>query len=361
MVAPVTSGHVKVRADSALWEEKIYYSRQAKPYNIQLPLKHVTYFWNPQSSYGNIWDIKNIAEDSYTWKVSDEAYAKAYARLVGKLGDGASIGIDLAQYKQANSMISARATQLLGFASSLVRGSPLGAARSLGISIQDAKRVMRTRHGVSRSLADLWLEFWFGWKPLVQDIYGACEVLSNPLPPWRIKGSATETRSFSYGGTAPATGGVRRTQMSRVSVSLDIEVVHPTLRKLQMLGLINPFSVAFDAIPWSFVLGWFSNINSYLSSFTDWAGLKSTDGYITRKNLTTVELFWKPCTKEQDPNCNPDFYLGLKGDGLAYIKYREPASVQSLPYPPLVFYSKELKLTRAMTAISLLVQKLPRH
>lgn len=378
MAAPVTGPFTVVKASGAIQEDIVTGWRQKRPYDLCLPLTHNRYFRDPDSTDDGFYlsDVKG-AFSSYgnqnSAREHDEAYAKAYSRFVGELGDTASLGVSLAQYNQAKGMITKRANTLLSFAGSLARRSPVGVARSLSISVEEAQRVFRsnryfgakrqTKYATARPLADLWLEFWFGWKPAVGDIYTACEVLSDPLPATRIKGTGkVVSGDYVFGGEFPATAITRHQYVTRAGLGADVSIVNPNLRLFQQLGLLNPYVVAFDVIPWSFVLGWFSNINSYLASFTDFAGLDIQRAFITKKQECKVSSSWRPCDASQ-PGCTPaeqSIYLSWKGYGWGYEKSRTAVSAGQVPYPALVFGFKAIKPTRALTAISLLVQKLPR-
>lgn len=282
---------------------------------------------------------------------SATTYSRAYDRLVEKLGDQASLGLTLVQWKQADEMIRKRGGQLLRFGEALVRRSPLGVAAALGLSLRDVQRVMRTRYGVARSLSDLWLEFWFGWKPAVQDIYTACEVFDQPVPWGSIRAAAQSTGNpgVVQPPSSPIGGeGIEFYQTSvRTALGIDVRLVNPNVHLLNQFGLLNPALVAFDAIPWSFVLGWFSNVNSWLRSFTDFAGLETRDGYICTTKEVVGRTFWS----------GPPPYDSWGSTGFGRRVQR--SLVSTLPRPTFSLSGISLKPTRALTAITLLVQKLP--
>jgi hypothetical protein len=375
MAYPVTGPHTIVKASGSYQEDTLVGWRQRRPYDLCLPLTHNRYFKDPLSTDPSftLGDVK-ASFDTQGNQVSGEehleAYAKAYSRFVGDLGDSASLGVSLAQYNQAKGMIVNRANTLMGFAGALARRSPVGVARSLSISVQEAQRVFasnryfgakrQTKYAAARPLADLWLEFWFGWKPAVGDIYTACEVLSDPLPATRLKGTGKVVNEYTYGGDFPATVIVTRKYVTRAGLGADVSIVNPNLRLFQQMGLLNPFVVAFDVIPWSFVLGWFSNINSYLAAFTDLAGLDIQRAFITKKQECTVQSSWRPCEVPLCSESEQAVYRSWKGYGWGYEKSRQLVTPGQIPYPALVFGLKAIKPTRALTAISLLVQKLPR-
>lgn len=338
---PISGPIVELSADGS--REKSWY-RQKPPYDRPLPYRYVQGFAVGPGNSADGWRWKAFVRDlDYT-----KLYAQAYSSLADKLGEGADLGVSLVQYRQADAMIRSRANQLGAFTTSLVRRSPIGVAASLGISIRDVQRIMKTRHGVSRKLSDLWLEFWFGWKPLVSDIFTACEILNRELPWGKLKASRRDVEPYTI-RQVPATesgeGIAWAVVRKQVSVGVRVRVKNPNVRLLQEFGVLNPYLVAWDVIPWSFVLGWFSNVDSYLSSFTDFAGLETSDGYVSKSAFIAGHTFWP-----YDP------LQGGPGFGVATLR----DLFTEVPRPRLVLKGFTLKPLRALTAMSLLVQKLPR-
>lgn len=280
------------------------------------------------------------------------AYARAYARLAGKLGDSAGLGVTLAQWRQADGMVRARVLQLAAFTTAVIRRNPRGIAQSLGITKGQVKAVLNKKYAAPKTLANLWLEFWFGWKPAITDIYTACEVLSSDPPFTSIKGaSRTDVGPYwlqepappEFPGWVGSEGIFASWAMCRVAIGCDVSVENPNLRLLESMGLANPALVAFDAIPWSFLLGWVSNVDSYLSSLSAFAGLRVENAYVVVNKKLYGGTVWP----------GNEMHTGL-----GYGQSVNRGTPVSIPRPAFVTKFKELAPTRALTAISLLTQQL---
>lgn len=340
---PVTGPYVQSVSSGWYWLHKTWY-RQKRPYNLNLPfVARKGWTFGPYNT-ADAWRFASFAESVGASDAT--SYAQAYAKVVDKLGENAGMGVTLAQWRQADDMIRKRGGQLLQFGRQLARRSPVGVAASLGLSVRETKRIMGTRYGVARKLSDLWLEFWFGWKPAVQDIYTACEVFDNFLPWAHLSGASSRKTEFRQTPETPYGEGILLTGRSACKIGIEVRLVNPNVRLMQQFGILNPAVVAFDAFPWSFVLGWFSNVDSWLSSFTDFAGFETSDGYISKFCYLDGETYWPayPHTK------------GGPGRGI----YTSRAVVQTLPRPSFQWKELSIKPARALTAISLLTQKLPR-
>jgi len=252
--------------------------------------------------------------------------------------------VTLAQWRQADEMISKRSKQLTRFTTSLLRRSPIGVASSLGLSLRDVQRVMGARYGTARKLSDLWLEFWFGWKPAVADIYAASEVFDNFIPWAHLRSAVSRTDKYYQAPSTFWSEGIDCDYRVACQIGVDVRLVNPNVRLMQQFGVLNPATVLWDAIPWSFVVGWFANVDSWLSSFTDFAGFEVSNGYISRKIVLKGKTFWPA-------------YPGIAGgEGMGLAVSRSLFS--SVPRPSLVLKDLTCSPLRALTSISLLTQQL---
>lgn len=353
MVLPIT-GPFSINSSISYFREQKTWSRQKPPFDRMLPYTHRRGYTYTTPVRDDAWRWFSFVGTEYSQQ-TPYAYNRAREKLIDKLGESASLGLNLAQYGQARDMVNKRGSQLLAFSGQLARRNPLGVAATLGISAKRAREIMKTRHGVSKSLADLWLEFWFGWKPLVSDIYSACEVFDNELSWERIRvrsGKITTPKSvkqpFSGGGSEEISWRGETTCL----MGADLRVINPNLRLMESFGLLNLASIGVDAVPWSFVVGWFGNLNHYLSSLTDLAGIETRNVFRTFSTKiwgqTRWNLYYYPSVI--------DTSRGGEGHGTLVDR----ATLTGIPRPRLLFEAKRWQPTRGATAISLLVQKLPR-
>lgn len=352
MVNPITGPFSVNRSMPYFREEKIW-SRQKKPYNIALPYSHRRGYTYTVPVREDAWRWFAFVGTEYSGQ-NASAYSRAYGRLLDKLGEAASLGLNLAQYGQARDMINKRGSQLLAFGTALAKRSPIGVAAALGISAKRARDIMRGRHGVSRSLADLWLEFWFGWKPAVSDIYSACEVFDNELQWERIRvrsGKVATPMTVKQPVKYAYSEGIKWRGETTCLIGLDARVTNPNLRLMESFGLLNLAAIGVDAVPWSFVVGWFSNLNQYLASLTALAGIETSNAFVTYSTKIWGETWWS--------SYHPSVIDSSRGgQGHGTLVWRK--TLESIPRPRLLFEGKRFQPTRGATAISLLVQKLPK-
>lgn len=132
----------------------------------------------------------------------------------------------------------------------------------------------------NRTLADIWLEFQYGWKPLAQDLYDAQAavhtILEKPLPIiGHGKGSSQNEVTFVWENRYLHEGFSRSSHRT----VLEANCVNSLAAGLNQAGLINPISIAWELVPFSFVVDWFVPIGATLQAITAGYGLESNGGW----------------------------------------------------------------------------------
>lgn len=213
-----------------------------------------------------------------------------------------------------------------------------------------------------KEAANATLMYNFGLKPLIQDAYGAVQALN------RLSASQQTDRIFVRCG-ASATGFDRAVistsdntreidfvEVVKVNFSLEYKVVNSATSNLQMLGLLNPAEIAWEAMPWSFVVDWFLPIGNYINSLSADAGLEFVGGtrtIVTKQTYNTVATY---PDQRSDLNKRRHTVGILKGSRSRETKVR--TVLTSAPTPVLPSFKNPLSATHVAEALSLLVQRL---
>jgi len=138
-----------------------------------------------------------------------QATNKALDKFYNELDEQAILAVNYAERAEAVSMMSARLFQLARFGRALRKFDLITAAKSLGLDpnsgiprvYQNGRKPKGWSNAKARGkiLANAWLEFHFGWEPLVMDIFHAIQVLQSPMTGKTvevIKGVPFEERDY---------------------------------------------------------------------------------------------------------------------------------------------------------------------
>lgn len=155
--------------------------------------------------------------------------------------------------------------------------------------IREGKRIRRTMSkGTNRKrVANAWLEYQYAVLPLVFDIYGTLENLERGVGEKPLLFSVQRTIGGPVDPNALASCNHSAYSCSgRVRQSARVVFTGQggtsTLATLEDLGVLNPWSVAWELVPFSFVIDWLIPIGKILSSYTAPLGVRFVDGYMDR-------------------------------------------------------------------------------
>lgn len=201
---------------------------------------------------------------------------------------------------------------------------------------------------VEMSLHEKWLAYNFFWKPLVNDLFTLFEGFE-PVTGLPIRKRSTASRS-SYERLTYSTSTHFRslTHNVRVSVTGSVTITDPLLAVLDELGLANPAKIAWNALPFSFVVDWFINIGALADQVCS-PGRVVTDPSIT----TLVSLVGNTggsSTRKSPKNGG----VSTIGTGYNVYKATYTRTPGTLPWPDLSLRGGIDSVWRAATSVSLI-------
>lgn len=232
---------------------------------------------------------------------SSQATTTASNKAMKRLGDqAAGIRVNFAQFlgerKQVANMLADTATRILHAARSLKRADLRGFTQALSLSGAQARsaksmfgRVEKT--AAHERISSHWLEFVYGWRPLLSDAFGAAELLAEKIETeqsfqGRLVASSGQCRTWHkidsstgkplYVGTVDA--------VTRFTANYRLE--GPAQALLAQTGLSNPLLLAWELLPYSFVVDWFLPIGSYLEALT------AFDGFTLVSGTSSTRVTW---------------------------------------------------------------------
>ena len=266
---------------------------------------------------------------------------ETYAKLRGKLYKGsAALGVTMASWRQSREMIVDRYRQL-----SLQSDSFERRAHAVIKRTRLSKNSRRVNIELSK-LGGQYLELVFGWQPLLTDIHAAASTVIHTRP--QTQRVTARARGHVEGEWVIRPGQWWRTHKGviRCTRSATVEISNPNLYLADRAGLLNPAAVAWDLVPWSWVVNLFSNIGTLVNSVTDFAGLSFPSSSITRTaDLVHTETYRVDGVGSAHGTYHTDY------------KYRD---LNGVARPPLILRVPEVNWGLAAIAASVFAQKFRR-
>lgn len=214
--------------------------------------------------------------------LTGNAHAESVTRALENLHpDNLQFGASLGEGHKTAGMLVDTAHQLATALTNARKGNWGGVLKSLKMSPG------QVLSGASAS--NRWLEYQYGWKPLIQDLHDAVVQVCSPNRSGIIKavgsGRVDKTFTFPYADTIQHV-----TCEVRSNTTLFARVTSPALDRLNGLGLVNPLSVAWELTPFSFVLDWFIPVGSVLEALTAGFGLEPLGGWTSDRSSYTITI-----------------------------------------------------------------------
>lgn len=272
------------------------------------------------------------------------SYNKCYARFRESVNGEAEalLGATIATWRESFIMIHKRLLSLVGAAKALRSGNFRAFLRALRVPAK-SKHKNKIR-ALPDEFSSLWLEYWFGWSPLIADIYAAVNVVQGPLPNGTARARAKAHVTW-LGYPYPEKEMTTWTEV-RHQILADVILENPNLWLANQLGLANPVLVTWDLIPFSFVADWFFDVSGFLGSFTDFVGLRINNPCVTH----TGEWYDTILLKVSHLEGGPQTCIGI------YMR-RHSTLLRPLPNTQLIT-NLGSSITRAASAASLLTKLL---
>jgi hypothetical protein len=251
--------------------------------------------------------------DSYDYA----AYGRCINDALSRVNDPAFTGGTFtAEGLETLQMLANGISSVALFTNYLLKGRLKKAAHAIGIGRDpDVRRFLRSYGDnvppdASGILANAWIAYAFGWKPLVSDIQAAMSIIKEGLPELR---SVVRRRIIQPPKPRPRTNGYRIwdyriTGDVLVETKLFYRLPPSTIATLRQLGLENPLAVGWELTPWSFAVDWLLPVGSFLDAMTGTLGAEFDTGYTTytlraKEELTCLSSSFPANTTGTLPSC----------------------------------------------------------
>lgn len=325
---------------------------------------------NPESPVNTIyWGMDTTVEPPRPI-VEQNMRDRCLAEAIQKLNKSdLDLGVAFAELPKTMALLAETSTKVLKAYSLVKKGRYRDAASILALPLEEVHKNGHTGYYIPKRIldkhgpygnarrdiyelgaAEAWLQLQYGWLPLLSDIHGVASSFindwTNDTPILSVERNLSRESDLPSGGISKLKSD--GSSIEECSVKLYYTIAQERVYYLNSLGLLNPLSVAWELVPFSFVLDWFVPIGSILQNFTGFVGLDYLGGYeLTRResNFSSTwerHHYWSQPLKGTVENCvvkNKSWYRQ------AYI---------NPPFGGKVYSNVKFNPTKAITALALL-------
>lgn len=270
--------------------------------------------------------------------------SKALSRLTKAARGELDLSVSLAEHSQVTRMLGS-----MGKIESYLK-APLMRDWSKGTSLVRQGLMLQT---VLKSMGTSWLTWQYGWRPLIDDFWGIADNLI--IPPAdkviKIKGTAkykytSSSFKYEYNDTVQ----IPVIQNGKYGFAYHLLVKPAQANNPLRWASLNPVSIAWELMPYSFVCDWFINVSGYLRNL-ETAYLNSMNfvsGYTTELHVRKLNslLYKFPLRKDGTHFITANGYSN-------YLKF-DRKILASWPFPTKPSLNVNLGADQLKSAASLL-------
>lgn len=336
-------------------QDSCTFERHLPPYARQKPLGLYRRYHGSLSALLGLNDFQGLEQFPELPPAS-----ATYNKLLGKLKSDFNAAVALGEVHRSVGLIAQTAKRIASAVDFLVQGK-----RRAAMAVFNLHRLKRLNHHTrdairrkhrnkrEREIASGWLELQYGWMPLLSDVYSAVEHAKDAPKNLVVRaGTQVQNRSkkdqasvFDFAGMTIDKTTILTTVTSHRMV-LEYRVDKPYLERLSSVSLTNPLTLAWELLPFSFVIDWFLPIGNWLN------GLDATLGLVFVKSVETVEYR----TDQMEIYSPSKRSLNSSGQGIRHMtvrrKVRTPGS--RFPSPQYPALKNPLSVQHASNALALM-------
>lgn len=294
---------------------------------------------------------------TYYQEVQDRVLEKIFGKIRGQ----SNLVVDLAESRQTLKMLKATISLR-----SLIRDF------FRGLIIPKKLRSRTSGQARLDYVTSKWLEWRYGWQPIIYSIYDAAATLQGEHLSARVQ--PVKARSGKvYGGyvknvSSSPTSEVHTNEFNSVRCEMVVLFRYSPLHQVADFTSLSPYAIAWELMPLSFVADWVWNVSQLLELWENWTLFAPyfEGGYRTFSHkIARNRYYWVTDTRtpiESDPD-RPGYALpNPNGVYSAYEQSRfietakSRSNLTSLPTPGLVRMRFKLNANRQLDAAALLHQ-----
>lgn len=266
------------------------------------------YYRSVPGGYNSV-QLSTSYREEFTYVPTPAHDSKVDQQAISRLqkavrGPSANLALAFAERGQTAKLMSNTVYRIAMAARALKRGQLGEVYKQLGMTkgLTKAREKRIRRSPWNERLSSHWLELQYGWKPLLQDVHDAAELLAHHIETDTfhevVSGSATgnrvvvdytKTDKETYAGKISNYSVGQEVQTTMVKFKLKVRLDSQCRSILSQTGISNPALLAWELLPFSFVVDWFIPVGNYLASLDAYNGWLLAGG--TKVSYTRYQFY----------------------------------------------------------------------
>jgi len=205
---------------------------------------------------------------------ANAVFNSCVARLYDKIRNSDSnLAIDVAEHRQTQRMLGKAWS---GIPKVVDYAKKAKKRQRPGMTLDEARAAIRNG----------WLSYTYGWRPLLQTIYALATFERSKLGVRAVRARSKQECDVKIqgGGGLLVPWNYVTHHSVRYEIYLVYRVADPNLYDLTRITSLNPLAIAWELVPYSFVVDWFIDLGGYMQAWEGSAfmGLTFLRGYKTK-------------------------------------------------------------------------------
>jgi len=211
---------------------------------------------------------------------------------------------------------------------------------------------------LSKNAAARWLEYVYAWKPLASEVYSAQELVKSHANTTKVVRVVRQKKEKGLPLPSGSGGALWYDLQSPIECEYSSKVVlyasmsNKYINMAKDWGCYNPASIAWEAVPYSFVVDWFLPVGNVLEAWTASDGYSFLTGCKTRRVAGSGSPSWV--------SQSGHFYWNepiIEQRSTAAIELKSMDRIQYSDFPgPMLYTKSPLSTSHAANALALLRQ-----
>lgn len=294
----------------------------------------------------------------------------------------ASTLVTLAEINKTADMIANAATSISGFLSGIKKGDLVSALNAVGLSTKKQPKSViskfarayryvdqnrkRYPHKFEEFVSKQWLAYSYGWKPLLSDVHSQAEALASSITEHSDVVRVVKVRNRydknkfdrnHFGGNLKGLLLSEETLRQTGQMKVSYMIPNGGVPAWQAFGVVNPLEVAWEVIPYSFVVDWFLPVGEYLKSLTATVGLNFHSGVVTLCEERSLSITAHKSTASVYIS-GPGYIqtlVSMDGSFIAKDYSMNRTVMSTFPFPQAPSFKDPRSFAHAASAIALLL------